>query len=185
MTAVLLGASMRGSGRCSDHPTRHQLREALIVRYFPESREQVAAVAARQLPTTEARAPKHPLPPTPARNAAFRRTVLEKSMIIAARPAGAGAHRSKRNHSCKLPISSPLKVSPNDKPSNGMALCPNHHWAMDRHLIAPCPDTKRLAGVWRVNEERLDDRIEGQRDLVALANRPVIPPGEGEILSGD
>jgi predicted restriction endonuclease len=49
----------------------------------------------------------------------------------------------------------PFSESRNDKPTNGMALCPNHHWAMDRHLIAPCPDSKRRAGIWRVNEERL------------------------------
>jgi hypothetical protein len=28
------------------------------------------------------------------------------------------------------------------------------------------PDGKKPAGIWRVNAERLDDRIEGQRDLV-------------------
>ena len=49
---------------------------------------------------------------------------------------------------------------------------------MDRHLIAPVPDGKKRAGIWRVNEERLDDRIEGQRDLVAIAGKSVIPPGE-------
>lgn len=72
----------------------------------------------------------------------------------------------------------PFEVSPNDKPTNGMALCLNHHWAMDRHLIAPCPHNSRVAGIWRVNEKRLDDRIEGQRELVALANRTLIPPSE-------
>jgi len=49
----------------------------------------------------------------------------------------------------------PFNLSRNDKPTNGMALCPNHHWAMDRHLIAPVPDRKKRAGVWRVNEARL------------------------------
>jgi hypothetical protein len=49
---------------------------------------------------------------------------------------------------------------------------------MDRHLIAPCPDSKQLAGVWRVNDRQLDDRIEGQRDLAALAGKAVIPPSE-------
>jgi hypothetical protein len=34
------------------------------------------------------------------------------------------------------------------------------------------------AGVWRINGERLDERIEGQRDLVALNGKPVIPPSE-------
>ena len=72
----------------------------------------------------------------------------------------------------------PYSESRNDMPTNGVALCPNHHWAMDRHLIAPCPDRKRPAGIWRVNMKRLDDRIEGQRDLVALAEKDVIPPAE-------
>jgi putative restriction endonuclease len=71
----------------------------------------------------------------------------------------------------------PFGVSRNDKPDNGLALCPNHHWAMDRHLIAPCPDPKRRAGIWRV-DPGLEARIEGQKDLVALANQPVIPPSE-------
>jgi len=72
----------------------------------------------------------------------------------------------------------PFEVSRNDMPTNGMALCPNHHWAMDLFLIAPCPDARRQAGVWQVDGERLDDRIEGQRALVALAGKPVIPPSE-------
>jgi putative restriction endonuclease len=80
---------------------------------------------------------------------------------------------------CSVSLSYLLfNVSRNDKPTNGMALCPNHHWAMDRHLIAPVPDGKKRAGSWRVNKERLDDRIEGQRDLVAIAGKSVIPPGE-------
>jgi hypothetical protein len=49
---------------------------------------------------------------------------------------------------------------------------------MDRHLIAPVPDGKKPAGIWRVNETRLDDRIEGQRELVAIAGKSVIPPAE-------
>ena len=54
---------------------------------------------------------------------------------------------------------------------------PDHHWAMDRLLIAHCPDSKHGAGVWRVGSA-LDSRIEGQKDLAALANQPVIPPSE-------
>lgn len=36
----------------------------------------------------------------------------------------------------------PFRVSGDNSPENGIALCKNHHWAMDRHLIAPCPDMK-------------------------------------------
>jgi putative restriction endonuclease len=78
----------------------------------------------------------------------------------------------------------PFSVGWNDKPTNGIALCPNHHWAMDHHLIAPCPDSKRRQGVWRASA-RLDDRLHGQRELAALAGRPVIPPGEGKFFPAE
>ena len=58
---------------------------------------------------------------------------------------------------------------------------PNHHWAMDRHLIAPCPDSTRAAGVWQVNTWCLDDRIDEQRELVGLADKPVIPPTDKQL----
>ncbi len=48
---------------------------------------------------------------------------------------------------------------------------------MDRFLIAPCPDAKSPAGVWRVGSA-LDLRIEAQKDLAALKDQPVIPPSE-------
>jgi putative restriction endonuclease len=75
----------------------------------------------------------------------------------------------------------PFDESRNDRPTNDMALCPNHHWAMDRYLIAPCPDSTRKAGVWQVDTRRLDDRIEGQRELVALADKPVIPQADRQF----
>lgn len=34
----------------------------------------------------------------------------------------------------------PFAVSQDDRPTNGLALTPNLHWAMDNHLIAPGPD---------------------------------------------
>lgn len=154
---------------------RHQMREALIVRYFPEWRGQLAALVVQ---SRAAKAPdrlQEDLPP--GRDAAFRRTILE---VYDYRCAACGV-RVLLDQAMSLVEAAhliPFGMSRNDKPTNGVALCPNHHWAMDRHLIAPCPDSKRRAGVWRVNGERLDDRIEGQRDLVALANRPVIPPSE-------
>jgi len=159
-----------------DPLTRQQLGEALIARYFPEHREELEPVVAT--PSARKTAESRDLfPPAPARDAAFRRTVLQ---IYDYRCAACGLRvlLDQTESLVQAAHLIPFEVTPNDKPTNGMALCPNHHWAMDRHLIAPCPDIKRLAGVWRVNEERLDDRIEGQRELVALANRPVIPPSE-------
>ena len=160
----------------SEPVARHQLREALIARYFPDEREQLAAVAATsRTGASKAGELKEELPP--GRDGAFRRTILE---IYDYRCAACGV-RVLLDQSISLVEAAhliPFNVSRNDKPTNGMALCPNHHWAMDRHLIAPVPDNKKRAGVWRVNESRLDERIEGQRDLVAIAGKSVIPPGE-------
>lgn len=159
----------------SEPVARHQLREALIARYFPEEREKLAVLAAtsRQIDTAEELREELP----PGRDGAFRRTILE---IYDYRCAACGV-RVLLDQTLSLVEAAhliPFNVSRNDKPTNGMALCPNHHWAMDRHLIAPVPDDKKRAGIWQVNEKRLDDRIEGQRDLVAIAGKSVIPPSE-------
>jgi len=159
----------------SEPVARHQLREALIARYFPEEHDKLAAIAARSRSTPQPDKLKEELPL--GRDGAFRRTILE---IYDYRCAACGV-RVLLDQSVSLVEAAhliPFNVSRNDKPTNGMALCPNHHWAMDRHLIAPVPDGKKRAGIWRVNEDRLDDRIEGQRDLVAIAGKSVIPPGE-------
>ena len=154
---------------------RHQLREALIARYFPEEREKLATLSATSRGASQAAVLRDELPP--GRDGAFRRTILE---IYDYRCAACGIRVVLDSQVTLVEAAHliPFRVSQNDKPTNGVALCPNHHWAMDRHLIAPCHDVKKRAGVWRVNESRLDDRIEGQRDLVALAGKAVIPPNE-------
>ena len=159
----------------SDPGSRHQLREALIARYFPERREQLEAQMVQNEPIKSGEEARQEFPP--GRDAAFRRTVLE---IYDFRCAACGM-RVLVDQQISLVEAAhliPFGVTRNDRPTNGLALCPNHHWAMDRYLIAPCPDTKRQAGIWRINDGRLDDRIEGQRELVALAGKPVIPPSE-------
>jgi putative restriction endonuclease len=154
---------------------RHQLREALIARYFPEVHDRLAAIAATGRSVSPTEVFQEELPP--GRDGAFRHTVLE---IYDYRCAACGIRVLLDQHMSLVEAAHliPFSVNRNDRPDNGLALCPNHHWAMDRYLIAPCPDSKHKAGIWQVNRERLDERIEGQRDLVALANQPVIPPGE-------
>jgi putative restriction endonuclease len=159
----------------NDSVARHQLREALIARYFPEEREKLAALVAASPAVCRADILRDDLPP--GRDGAFRRTILE---IYDYRCAACGIRVVLDSLVTLVEAAHliPFRVSQNDKPTNGVALCPNHHWAMDRHLIAPCPDARRRSGIWRVNENRLDERIEGQRDLVALAGKTVIPPNE-------
>ncbi|MFM7181190.1 MAG: HNH endonuclease, partial [Verrucomicrobiales bacterium] len=67
----------------------------------------------------------------------------------------------------------PFNVTPNDHPTNGLALCKNHHWAMDRFLIAPCPD-----GRWKVSAKIIPHRSPGEKDLADLAGKPLLPPNE-------
>jgi putative restriction endonuclease len=177
--AALYGRFDKGLWQLLGHDvSRHQLREALIARYFPEDRDRLAALAATSRKVAAAEVLREE--PPARRNAAFRQTILE---IYDYRCAACGVRviLDQRISLVEPAHLIPFDVSRNDRPTNGMALCPNHHWAMDRYLIAPCPDTARKAGVWRVNIRRLDDRIEGQRELVALADKPVIPPADKQF----
>jgi putative restriction endonuclease len=163
----------------SDPMARHQLREALIARYFPEHHDQLAALSARQWSPDRSESGETLLPP--GRDAAFRRTVLG---LYDHRCAACGVRVLLKSQLSLVEAAHliPFSVSRNDRPTNGVALCPNHHWAMDSFLIAPCPDSRSRAGIWRINERRLDDRIDGQRDLMALDGKPVLPPRETMYL---
>ena len=67
----------------------------------------------------------------------------------------------------------PFGVSGNDHPTNGLALCKNHHWAMDRFLIVPTPDR-----VWKTSSRLDARRSPGEQALVALHGQPLLPPHE-------
>lgn len=69
----------------------------------------------------------------------------------------------------------PWRESHDDRPQNGMALCKNHHWVMDKRLIAPGPDME-----WHVSR-RLDERIEGQRKLVELKGKGILLPRDKKL----
>ena len=76
----------------------------------------------------------------------------------------------------------PFEERPDNSPQNGMALCKNHHWLMDCRLIAPGPARRdRYDDLrWHVREG-LDERIEGQREVLALQNRRVIKPADERL----
>jgi len=158
--------------------SRRQLRQSLIERYFADKAVEIEQVICEErgigayeqtlekmVETDE----RNPLAPTEAiRSQAFRRVVLRAydyrcaacglRVILDDLVLAEAAHLI------------PYATSRDDDPRNGMALCKNHHWAMDRHLIAP---TTHLN--WRISG-CLDDRIEGQKDLIDLNGRSVILP---------
>ena len=76
----------------------------------------------------------------------------------------------------------PFRETHDDSPQNGMALCKNHHWLMDSRLLAPGPGPRKAYDRprWYVRKG-LDDRIEGQRELLELRSRPVILPSDTRL----
>ncbi|AMD02479.1 HNH endonuclease [Halomonas chromatireducens] len=64
----------------------------------------------------------------------------------------------------------PFTESQDDHPTNGLALTPNLHWAMDNHLIAPGPDHK-----WHVSPT-IDALVSDNRWLCELDGHPLALP---------
>jgi putative restriction endonuclease len=149
---------------------RQAMLEALITRYFPQSLreellsrktiEEAPKIQAAEEPTEYGRSP------------AFRRTILS---IYDHQCAACGLR-------IRLPAGNdvsfidaahliPFSESFNDHPTNGLALCKNHHWAMDRNIIAPGPDLH-----WHVSRLIDPRRSTGEKELYELAGKSVILP---------
>lgn len=64
----------------------------------------------------------------------------------------------------------PFSESQDDRPTNGLALTPNLHWAMDFNLIAPRPDLK-----WHVSP-RLDRLVTDNHWLCSLDGQSLVAP---------
>ena len=153
------------------------LREALVARYFPQARDVLShhfkEGLVQEIPHT-VESDAHDNVVRPGRSAGFRRKILE---IYDCQCAACGLR-------IKLPEIDdltfvdaahliPFEVDQNDHPTNGIALCKNHHWAMDRFLIAPSP-----TGVWKVSTILISRRSPGEKELLSLQNEPVLKPSE-------
>lgn len=173
IAARVFGRLINGIEECVGKPEqRRQLREALVSRYFPKRRSQLEPLFCDQAAIGGNEKPEQGDDvQAGGRNPAFRRKVLE---VYDSQCAACGLR-------IKLPDKNmtfvdgahliPFTVSRNDHPTNGIALCKNHHWAMDRFLIVPTP-----AGCWK-SSPRLDARRSlGEQDLCGLDNRPILPP---------
>ncbi len=158
-----------------DAVNRARLREAIVSRYFPTARAKVEPLFQEpglkpKLIARDAEA-QEASEVGPGRNPAFRRKVLE---VYDWQCAACGLR-------IKLPDSGltfvdgahliPFFESRNDHPTNGIALCKNHHWAMDRFLIAPT-----IEGRWKVSPQLDHRRSVGEKELCSLDNQPILPP---------
>lgn len=155
---------------------RQLMREALISRYFPH-------LSSCSQPSTF-----NPQPALVAddvqeygRSPAFRRKILDIYDHQCA-ACGLRIRLSSGNDVSFIDAAHliPFSESHNDHPTNGLALCKNHHWAMDRNLIAPCPgiaagDAGR-APVWHVSKLIDPRRSNGERELHELSGKSVLLP---------
>lgn len=151
----------------SDKTARGAMREAILARYFPANREQLAALIHEE-------AGGDPIiQETVGRSAAFRRQVLE---IYDYQCCACGLRIWIPERELSFVDAAhvvPFAESHNDHPSNGIALCKNHHWAMDQRLIAP--DAER---VWRISNEIDSRRSKGEEELLKLSGQKMLLPIE-------
>jgi len=154
---------------------RRKMREALVTRYFPQHAAQLLPSSTSDLPSTISHSPSSSLNEDEleyGRSPAFRRKILE---IYDHQCAACGLR-------IKLPTARdvsfidaahliPFAESRNDHPTNGLALCKNHHWAMDRDIIAPGLDLH-----WHVSRLLDPRRSNGEGELRELAGKSVLLP---------
>jgi len=147
---------------------RECVRESIIARFFPEQRNALRRVMQY---VQDAKVAEEASEYRVQRDGAFRKVVVE---IYDYQCAACGLR-------IKLPPEAvtfvdaahliPFSETYNDHPSNGIALCKNHHWAMDRRLIAPGED-----GFWHVSPILKQQRSTGEAALLGLDGQELLPP---------
>ena len=158
----------------ADPEIRLGLRDALVSRYFPLVQQRVRPLfleAGATVAETQVAEDQDPLPP--GRSSAFRRQVLEAYDYQCA---ACGLRIWLAEHELTFVDAAhlvPFSLTRNDHPSNGLALCKNHHWALDQQLIAPDPN-----GVWRVSRCIEPRRSRGEEELVRLVGQKLLCPTE-------
>lgn len=150
---------------------RKIMRGALVARYFPSHSEALLGASTPKDPGTSRVGEE---PTEYGRDPAFRRKIIE---IYDHQCAACGLRirlpQAKGVSFIDAAHLVPFAESHNDHPTNGLALCKNHHWAMDRHLIAPGPDM-----TWHVSKILQAHRSTGEMELLELAQRAVLLPHE-------
>jgi len=158
---------------------RAELREVLVSRFFADWRTKVATIAekeariaAYQRKLDEGREmPESESVPEFVRETAFSR-IVRRAYDYRCAACGLRVVMEEGQSIVEAARLIPYAVSRDDDPRNGIALCKNHYWAMERNLIAPGPD--RLWHVLRSSE----DRLQGQRELIPLDGQKLLLPRE-------
>lgn len=162
-----------GLANLLDPIERETIREILVSRYFPLKAPFLKALfqdfsdgKAMQIGEADQEC-------YPGRSASFRKIVVQ---IYDYQCAACGLRINIRSRNIIFVDAAhliPFKESFNDHPSNGLALCKNHHWAMDQNLIAPT--TK---GYWSVSKILDKRRSLGESHLIDLEGKQILSPKE-------
>src|SRR5688572_23592290 len=153
---------------------RLELRDALISRFFPAARSELRVHflepvgSAREVAAIVAEDDDVQLP---GRSAAFRRRVLE---IYDYQCAACGLRIWMPDRELTFVDAAhliPFAETRNDHPTNGIALCKNHHWALDQRLIAPDPES-----IWRISRHVEPRRSKGEEELARLDGQALLRP---------
>lgn len=149
---------------------RAEMRQVLVSRYFPHAH---AALLLRRAPGCDEvmACVQEETAGDAGRSAGFRKAVLAAYDFQCA---ACGLRINISDIGVTIVDAAhlvPFAESLNDHPTNGISLCKNHHWAMDKHLIAPTRE-----GVWRVSPKVMPKRSTGEKDLQALDGEPLLPP---------
>lgn len=165
---------------------RNAIREHLVRAWFPDFQEALSKKVAIHRESNgyeralrDAIAGESAVCETPAdpavRDGAFRRVVLEAYDY---RCAASGWRLIVPENRVLVQAAHliPYSESQDDDPRNGIALTPNFHWALDKHVIAPGPDMK-----WHVSK-LVDERISDNHPLLALEGKAVMTPRKQSLL---
>ena len=158
---------------------RAALREVLITRYFSPWRTRVASIAEKESRISDYQRKLdagrgiavNPFVPEFVRETAFSR-IVRRAYDYRCAACGLRVVLEGGLYIVDAARLIPFAECHDDDPRNGIALCKNHHWAMDQKLIAPGADR-----VWHVLKS-IDDRLEGQRELIHLDGRTLLLPQE-------
>jgi putative restriction endonuclease len=156
---------------------RAGFRDALVSRYFPYARSKLTPYFLEPGIELGDRGPSVAEDTIegelPGRTVAFRRRVVE---LYDYQCVACGLRIWLPDHDLTFVDAAhlvPFSETRNDHPTNGLALCKNHHWALDQRLIAP-----DLTRVWRVSRQIDPRRSRGEEDLTRLAGQPLLAPIE-------
>jgi len=134
----------------------------LIARYFPEHTGELQSRNAAYEETDPS------VCKSPARSNAFRQVICK---LYDHQCAACGLRIRLDNELSFVDAAHliPFHASHNDHPSNGIALCKNHHWAMDQSLIA-----LNLDDTWKVAPILNPRRSPGEQELSALQGHRIV-----------